>query len=248
MASPIVQKLRHVNHIPGPVRQTQYHIVILTAVKPGTEQLCSIQQLSGKNAEMTDVIICPQIVDGIIRLEVQGNHPVDVPAFEGGLITIDIVRILFIDHLYIFIKGTGMENIVMIKEADIFSCGQGKALIRVAGNALVFYKLFVADRRPGVCLPSGPYFGLHLQASLVFLHHLSHIGMIPVGAVRQAELPVFIGLIHNGIDHLPQEILRRVVKRHQNTDFHHPLKALLPLGFGLLRGGEAFGSVILPCL
>ena len=39
------------------VRQTQDHIVVLRTVKSRTEQFLAFQKFSGKDAEMTDIIV-----------------------------------------------------------------------------------------------------------------------------------------------------------------------------------------------
>ena len=69
--------------------------------------------------------------------------------------------------------------------------------------------------------------------------------MLRVGTVRQAELPVFVGLVHHGIDHLGQEILRGIIEGHQNTEGHHARKHRLPLPLRLLRAWKALGTVML---
>lgn len=72
---------------------------------------------------MADIIIGPQVVDSVVRFKMHGNHLVDVAVFKGGFITVNVIRIFLIDCLYIFKKHTGMQHIVMIKQADIFSRG-----------------------------------------------------------------------------------------------------------------------------
>ena len=66
--------------------QPQYHIMILASVELGAEQLGTVQQLPGKHAEMTDIVIGPQIINGIIRLKMHGNHLIDITVFEGCLL------------------------------------------------------------------------------------------------------------------------------------------------------------------
>lgn len=81
------------HHALRPIRQTQYHIMILASVELGAEQLGTVQQFPGKHTEMTDIVIGPQIINGIIRLKMHGNHLIDIAIFEGGFITVDIIRI-----------------------------------------------------------------------------------------------------------------------------------------------------------
>ena len=95
MGAPIIQKLRHMDDMLRIVRQAQNHVMILAAVKFCPKQLRAIQQLSGKYAEMTNIVVRAQVVDRIIRLEVHRDHLVDVRALKRRLITVNKVRILF---------------------------------------------------------------------------------------------------------------------------------------------------------
>jgi hypothetical protein len=49
--------------------KSQDHIVVLAAVKLGSEKFSTIQQIPGEYAEMTYVIVCSEIIYSIIRLE-----------------------------------------------------------------------------------------------------------------------------------------------------------------------------------
>ena len=64
--------------------------MILAAVKPASKQLCSFQQFSGKDAEMADIIIGTQIINGEIRLKMQCDHIVDAVALESRFIAVNI--------------------------------------------------------------------------------------------------------------------------------------------------------------
>ena len=161
--------------------------MILAAVKFCPKQLRAIQQLSGKYAEMTNIVIRAQVVDGIIRLEVHRDHLVDVRALKRRLITVNKVRILFVDRLYIFVKCAGMQNIVVVKQPDKLAGCKLIAFVRVARNALVFGKLLINDSRI-----------LRRQPFAVF----ADIGVRIVRTVRQTQLPVFVGLPLDGADHL----------------------------------------------
>ena len=187
MGAPIIQKLRHMDDMLRIVRQAQNHVMILTAVKFCPKQLRAVQQFSGKYAEMTDIVVGAQVVDGIIRLEVHRDHLVDVRALKRRLITVNKVRILFVDRLYIFVKGAGMQNIVVVKQPDKLAGCKLIAFVRVARNALVFGKLLINDSRI-----------LRRQPFAVF----ADIGVRIVRTVRQTQLPVFVGLPLDGADHL----------------------------------------------
>ena len=90
-------------HVLCPVGEAQNHIMILTSVKSRAKQLCSVQKLSCKHAEMTDIIVCSQIVNREIRLKMQGYHIINAVTFKRCLITVDVICPLLIDHLHIFI-------------------------------------------------------------------------------------------------------------------------------------------------
>ena len=161
--------------------------MILAAVKFCPKQLRAIQQLSGKYAEMTNIVVRAQVVDRIIRLEVHRDHLVDVRALKRRLITVNKVRILFVDRLYILVKCAGMQNIVVVKQPDKLAGCKLIAFVRVARNALVFGKLLINDSRI-----------LCRQPFAVF----ADIGVRIVRTVRQTQLPVFVGLPLDGADHL----------------------------------------------
>ena len=78
----------------------------------------------------------------------------------------------------------------------------------------------------------------------VFPADLSHVSVGVVRAVRQAQLPVLIGLRLHGFDHFPQEILRRVPQRRQHADLHHTVKHRIFLAFPLRVVREAFRAVM----
>ena len=77
---------------------------------------------------------------------------------------------------------------------------------------------------------------------------ISHIGMLVITSVRQTELPVFIGLIQNRIHHVCQKLLRRVIKRHQNTELDLSVKNRLTLLLCFLRRWKAGCSMALHIL
>ena len=91
------------NHLFCPVGKTQYHVMVLAAVKPGAEQLHAVKERPGKDAEMTDIIVGAEVVNGIVRLEMHGKHLIDIAAFIGGLVTVYVIGPLFIDSPRILI-------------------------------------------------------------------------------------------------------------------------------------------------
>ena len=97
------------------IGEPQYHVMVLASVKLGTKQFVTIQQLSGKNAEMADIIVGSQVVRCIIRLEMHGQHMIDIASLKSRFITVDVIRPLLIDCLCILKKHGGMQNIIMVK-------------------------------------------------------------------------------------------------------------------------------------
>ena len=123
---------------------------------------------------MADVVVGPQVIDGIVRLEMHGDHPVDVAVLKRGLVAVDIVRSPFVDGFRILVQGAGMENIVMIEEPDVLPRGQLETLVGVSGNPLVFGEFSIHD--PPV-----------LRS--IFPADLPHVSVGIVRTVRQTELP-----------------------------------------------------------
>ena len=111
--------------------------MILTTVKAGTEQLRALQKLPCKYTKVTDIVVGTQIVQSIVRLEMHYQHLVDVTIVESDFITVQIICLLLIDGLHIFIKYTGMQQIIMVKQADKLTGCQLVALIGITCNALV---------------------------------------------------------------------------------------------------------------
>ena len=217
------------DHIPRLVCQAQNHVVILAPVKFGPVQLRPLQQLFIEHAEMTDIVVGTQVVDGVIRLEMHGDHLIHIAVFEGGFVAVDIIRVLFIDHLHIFIQHAGMKQVVVVKRRHEFSRRHFQTSVGVLRDSAVFFKLFVYN--PAVLCR-------------VFPADLSHVGMGIVRTVRQAQLPVLIGLCLHGLDHFPQEILRRVPQRRQHADLHHTVKHRIFLAFPLRVVRKAFRTVM----
>ena len=245
MGSPVIIKLRHMHHTLGAGGEPQDHIVVLAAVKLGAEQLRPVQKPSGKGAEMTDIIISPQIVRCVVRLEVQSDHVVDGTAsLKRCLITIDVVRSLLTDRLHILVENAGMQHIIMVKKRYIVTGGHGQTSIRIAGYSFIFRKLFIED--PAIETAAGA------QVLLVLLHIFSadllHIGVLLVGAVSQTQLPIFIGLTCHRLDGLSQKLLRGIVKGHENAELHFFIELIKPLSRRLLKLRETCSAVLCPRL
>ena len=110
------------HYILRPVRKAQNHIMVLASIESGAEKFRTVKKFSVKHAEMTDIIICPQIVHCIIRFEMHSQHLVYIATLKSSLIAVQIIRILLIYCFNVFIQYARMENIVMIEQPYIFSC------------------------------------------------------------------------------------------------------------------------------
>ena len=113
---------------------------------------------------------------------------IDITASEGGLIAIQIIRILFIDRLHIFVQHAGMQQVILIQQTDILPCGHLQTGIGIPCNAVIFIQMPVENPSPGSCG--------------VFSADIPDITMCPIGTIRKTKLPVAICLIHHRIQHL----------------------------------------------
>ena len=220
MGTPVIQGLRHMVYffrLPG---QAQNHIVILASIVLAAEHAGLVQQMSGKSGKMTDIVIAPQIVNGKVRFEVQHNHVIDAVALERNLIAVNVIRARLIDGLHILVKHGRMQNVIMVQKSDIIAGGHLQALVRVAGDSFVVIQHAVKDT------------GIFRR---IFSADLSHIGMLVIASVSQTQLPVLVGLIFYTVQKLRQKLFRCIIKRRQNTEFHHIGEDFLPLALRLLR-------------
>ncbi len=224
MGTPVIQQFRNMHDMLRLRGQTQNHIMVLAAVELRSEQLRSFQQFSVKHAEMTDVIICAQIVDCKIRLKVERNHIVNAVSVKCGFITVYIIRTFLTDCFHIFIQHRRMQHIVVVKKSDVFSVCQRKAEIGISRNAAASFMTPVKN----TAFRADPLLqlGMRLQILSVLFDigktHLLDIIMFRIGIIRQAEFPVFVSLREYGFDCVRQKLFRRIIKRNQNADFDVP--------------------------
>ena len=167
MASPIVEKLWHMHHILCPVGETQDHIMVLASVKFRAEQFRSVEKLPCKHTEMTDIIVGTEIVNGVIRLKMHGQHLIDISALKGSLITVYVICVFLIDHLHILVQRAGMQNIIMIKKPDVLPRCHGKTPVGVPRDTLILFQFFIKDSSSAILL-------------LIFPDNRLHISMITV--------------------------------------------------------------------
>ena len=207
--------------------------MILASVVLAAKQPRLVQKFSGKGGKVADIVVAAQVIDGKIRLEMQHDHVVDAVALEGDLIAVNIIRARLIDGLHILVEHSRVQDIVVIQKGDIIARGQLQALVGVARDALVVLQHMVDDAR----ILRG-----------VFLTDLSHVRVLVIASVRQAQLPVLIGLVLHAVQKFRQELLRRIVERGQDAEFHHIGKDRLSLALRLLRRRKAGRAVALHIL
>ena len=204
---PVVQQLRNMDDMLCLVREAQDHVVILTAVVLGAVKLLALQQMAVKRRQVADIVIGPQRVDGIVRLEMHRHEMVEIVLPERRLITVQIVRVLFVDGLHIPVEHRRVQIVVMIKRREKVSGCEGHARVRVGRDAAVLREPDIADPPREILIPA-----LHC------MDHLLHIGVVCIRPVRETELPVPVGLPDHGIHHIGEILLRRVVERHENGE------------------------------
>ena len=177
--------------------------MILASIVLGTEQPGLLQKILIKHGEVADIVVGPQVVRGIIRFKMQDNQIVKIRGGKGCLICIDIIRILLTDCLHTLKEQARVHHIIMVKKSNEITRCHGKAYIGISGNSQILLNLFIDDS---------------LVLFLIIQTNLTHILVFIITAVCQTKFPVFIGLCLHGLDHLPQEFFRGIVKRYQHAD------------------------------
>ena len=184
VTSPIIQKFRHMHNLPRFVRQPENHVVILRAVKLAAVELFPFEQLPVKTGQMTDIIVRPEIVDRVVRLEMNRHKVIQVRFPERRFVAVQIIGALFVDDLRVLVQNRRVQIVVMVKRRDVISLRKRETLICIVGYTAVFIELLI-------CNPLREVF----TAASVFGDNLSDISVSIVRTVREAELPVVIGLV-----------------------------------------------------
>ena len=212
-----------VDDLLGLFGQAEEEVVILTAVvfHPLTAA-AALHQGAAEDGQMTDIVVGTEVVQHEVRLEVVEHHVLHL-ALKGGLVGIDEVRLLLGDGFGRIPQRTGVQDVIMVQQGDVRAGGHRKAVVGVAGDQLVLFQLLVADARVGRSA------GLNL---------LAHGGVLP--GVHAAQLPVAVGLVHDGIQQLLQKVQRGVVQRHHDADLR-PGGLVVCLPDQQLHRGEAVG-------
>ena len=98
----------------------------------------------------------------------------------------------------------GVQQIVLVKQADVVPFRHFQACVGIAGDAAVLLELPVMDAA---------------VLFRVFTADALRLTVLIIAAVSHAKLPADVGLRQHRLDHRPQEGFRRVVERHHNAEF-----------------------------
>ncbi len=105
VTSPIIQEFRHMYNLARLVRQPQNHVVVLRAVKLAAIELFSLKELPVKTGQMTDIIVRPEIIDRVIRLEMNRHKVIQVRFPERRLVAVQIIGALFVNDLRVLVQN-----------------------------------------------------------------------------------------------------------------------------------------------
>ena len=152
--------------------------------------------------------------------EVGHRGPADA-LFKQGFVAVKKIRAALENGHLQGINGVGSQDVVVVRQGQIFAGGKLGCRVGVGADALVFHL--------DVLHPLGRR-GYLFRKGRPLLHDLAHIGVGFVGGVRQAQLPPGAGLVKNAGQKLPQERLRRVVERHADADERQGFAILPPVG------------------
>ena len=198
--------------LPHHFDQAQEQVVILTAIafRPLSADL--LVHLAGKAGQMADVVAAKQIIRGIIRFEMSHLRALHT-GFKQCLIAVQERRLGLQDGLSHLINRVRGQQVVVVRQRQIFPFGQFLRCIGVRGNALVLH-FCIAD--PSI---------FQAQALKV----LAHFPMGLVRCIRNAQLPAGAGLRLHAFHQLPQILHGGVVDRNQNADHREVRRILAPL-------------------
>ena len=221
--TPVIEGVGDVDDLPGRLGQAEEELIILTAVVlHPLRAACGVHQPAAEQGQVADIVVGAEVVQHEVRLEVVEHHVLHL-ALEGRLIGIDEVGSLLCDGLGRVPEGAGVEDVVVVQQGDEVAGGHLDAFVGVAGDELILLQLPVADTR------------VHSGA---LLHHLAHTR--GSAGVHTAELPVAVGLVHDGIQQLFQKVQRGVVQRHHDADLR-PGGLVVCLPDQQLHRGETVG-------
>ena len=121
------------HHLLGGGGSPEIELVILTSVILGAEGSHPVQKAFPEGGKMADIVVGQEIFRGIIRLEVDELGMGRGPG-ENQLIRVKKIGSGLVDGLGKGEQRSRMEQIVMVKQADIIPRSHGQAGVGVAGN------------------------------------------------------------------------------------------------------------------
>ena len=226
--APVIQGMGNVNDLLSLLRQAKEQLVILAAVVLHPLAAAGpLHQGAAEHGQVADVVIGAEVVQHEVGLEVVEHHMLRLP-LKGRLVGVDKIGLLLGNGPGRVPQGAGMQQVIVVQQGDILTGGHLKALVGVAGNQLILFQLLISD----ACI--GLRTGLHMLA----------YGLVLTG-IHAAELPVLVGLVHHGIQHLVQEVQRGVVQGHHDADLGSG-RLIVCLPDQQLHRGKAVGPQEVP--
>lgn len=190
----------------------QDQVVVLGAVEARPQAADALDQLTAINREVADVIVTGEGVRRPVGFEMRFQaQPLGV---GGVLVGIEHVRFgVGVDGAGDLEQGERGQGVVVVQERHEVSGRQGERRRGIAGNPLVLPKDHDLDARLG----AGRFFEDTPDSRR------------PAGAVRDAKLPVAVGLPANRLQQRRQERGRRFVGRRHDADLDLARKTGGPL-------------------
>ena len=190
-------------------------IVILSAVvlTPEASGLDRNRGLNGK--QMADIVIAAQQIYIKIRLLMVVKIPCTRRIYLiligiYGLIPVPVYIAVtdkpLIQHIHYLIKGIRRQDVIMIEHSHIITARHNKSTVRIARYAPVCVKPLILYLIRGVLI----------KRFLIFLNTV--LNGIILTAVRNAKLPVIIGLLNDRSHHLLKQLRVRIIRRYQQAE------------------------------
>ena len=224
VAAPVVQDLRDVDDLFRPLGHAEDEIIVLGAVEGGVKEARLFLQGALHDEKMTDIVHAGQQVLVEIRLEVRVEQRAAVHV-ELVFVGIEAVAVRVLpDGLRALIQRLFRQDVVVVAEYHKIALCLRQGGVRVARDAAVLPEDLEAH-------PAVPV--------RVFLKDLSAV-LSRGASVRNADLQLRIRLVQQGIQELPEILLRCLVYRDDDGKqgaVPAPFRGLLPLPCELLRGG-----------
>ncbi len=190
----------------------QHKIIILRPVIRPVEQPNLLLDTPAHRKQVADIIVAAQQLHTEIRLEMRPK--IRLPA----AVHLVLVRV---DHASLrvrlhcrrqLIDCVNRQHIIVIGKYQKIPIRHPDRSIRIVRDATVLFETAVFDPRL-----------LCIAAVNIPLYR------VLAAPIRKAELNILISLIQNRIDHLSQELLRRIVQRNHNRKLQMLRKAARPL-------------------